>query len=72
MFFSLEYTMLELSKADTPLPSDLSLFFQMLGTQTESMNFSSDTQQEEKTQHTTSEKDKKSEKEQRVSKQSLP
>ena len=64
--------MLELSKADTPLPSDLSLFCQMLGTQTESMNFSSDTQQEEKTQHTTSEKDKKSEKEQRVSKQSLP
>ena len=63
---------LELSKADTPLPSDFSPFFQMLGTQTESMNFSSDAQQEGKTQHTTREKDKKSEKDQRVSKQSLP
>lgn len=64
MSIDFEDTMLQLSEAYTLLLSDLSSFCQMVGTQTEPLNVSSDAQQAEKTQHTPSTNDKKPEKEQ--------
>ena len=75
MFFSTsndcEDTMLELSEGYTLLPSDLSSFYQVLGTQTKSLTVPNVAQQEQKTQHTPSTNDKDSKKDQSALQQSL-
>lgn len=59
-----EDTILHLIEANTLLPSDMSSFCQMVGTQTKSLNVSSDAQQGGKAQFTPTTNDKRSEREQ--------
>ena len=66
-----EDTMLELIEANTFMPSDLSSFCQMVGIQTKSLNASSDAQRGEKAHFTPTTNDKKPEKEQSDTHQSL-